>query len=109
MIKEVTSDQVFENIISDNEDVLMEFFASWCPHCKAFYPVLNAASARLNEEGITVAQTEIDTYASIADEYDIQSIPTLIFFHDGQPVAETSGELPEEGIFEFVKQAKAEI
>lgn len=83
----------------------MEFYASWCPHCKAFYPVLDAASSRLNEEGVFVAQTEIDTFASIADQYGIESIPTLTFFENGDLVAQSAGSRDEQGVFEFVSQS----
>lgn len=105
MIKQVTSAEDFQSILSSNPHVLMEFYASWCPHCKAFYPVLEAASDRLNKEGIVVAQTEIDTFEEIANEYDIQSIPTLTFFENGSLVAESSGERAEPAVFDFVRQA----
>ncbi len=105
MIKQVTSNEDFDDIINSNPAVLMEFYASWCPHCKAFYPVLEAASAKLNQEGIVVAQTEIDTFEDIANEYDVQSIPTLTFFKNGSLVAESAGERGEQDVFMFVRDA----
>ncbi len=108
MIKQVTSNEDFQEIIKNNPYVLMEFYASWCPHCKAFYPVLNAASEQLEENGVVVAQTEIDTFEQLADEYDVQSIPTLTFFVNGNLVAETSGQRDEQAVFDFVNQARSE-
>lgn len=105
MIKQVTSQEDFDDIINSNPHVLMEFYASWCPHCKAFYPVLNEASAKLNAEGIIVAQTEIDSFEHIADQYGIQSIPTLTFFENGALIAESAGERAEPAVFDFVSQA----
>ncbi len=108
MIKQVTSNEDFNEIVNGSQYVLMEFYASWCPHCKAFYPVLEAASEALNKNGVVVAQTEIDTFEDLANEYDVQSIPTLVMFVNGSAVAETSGERPEAEVFEFVKQAVAD-
>lgn len=108
MIKQVSSNEDFREIIENNPYVLMEFYASWCPHCKAFYPVLETASEKLNEEGVVVAQTEIDAFEDLANEYDIQSIPTITFFVDGNLVAETSGERDEQAVFDFVAQAREE-
>lgn len=105
MIKQVTSNEDFDDIINNNPLVLMEFYASWCPHCKAFQPILEKASEKLNEQGIVVAQTEIDTFEDIANEYDVQSIPTLTFFQDGSLIAESAGERGEPAVMEFVQAA----
>lgn len=108
MIQQVTSTEDFSDIINSNQKVLMEFYASWCPHCKAFYPTLDAASKTLNEEGIAVARTEIDTFEQIASAYGIESIPILTFFVNGELVAESAGSRDEQGIFEFVRSALAQ-
>lgn len=105
MIHQITSNEDFQSVIDGHSKVLMEFYASWCPHCKAFYPVLNAASAKLNEEGIYVAQTEIDTFEQIANEYGVESIPTLVFFNNGSAVTESTGERDEQGVFDFVNES----
>lgn len=105
MIHQVSSAEDFQSILENNPKVLMEFYASWCPHCKAFYPVLNAASEKLNEEGVVVAQTEIDTFSSIADQFGIESIPTLTFFVNGDLTAKSAGERSEQGVYEFVSDA----
>lgn len=105
MIHNVTSTQDFEHILSTYPDVLMEFYASWCPHCKAFYPNLEAASNELAGQGIYTAQTEIDIFEQLAGEYNVESIPTLIFFRNGQPVLETTGERDPQAVLEFVQEA----
>lgn len=106
MIHQITSVSDFENIISNNPNVLMEFYASWCPHCKAFYPVLEAASNQLAGEGVVTAQTEIDTFDQIAEAYGIESIPTLVYFLDGQAVTKSEGERSEQAVIEFVAQSR---
>lgn len=101
----VESNEQFYQIVENNPNVLMEFYATWCPHCHAFQPVLEQASALLNEKGIYTAQTEIDTFEQLASEFGVESIPTLIFFKNGQPVAKTTGERDEQAVYEFVEEA----
>lgn len=106
MIIQVQSAEQFNQILQDNPQVLMEFYASWCPHCQAFYPILEQASAQLNQEGVVVAQTEIDTFQQLANEYQVQTIPTLIYFSNGTETDRTSGERPVQAVYEFVQQAQ---
>lgn len=105
MIHNVTSTQDFENILSSRPEVLMEFYASWCPHCKAFYPNLEAASNELAVQGVYTAQTEIDTFEDLAGEFGVESIPTLIFFRNGKPVLESTGERDPQAVLAFVQEA----
>ncbi len=104
MITEVTSPENFQNIIESHPQVLMEFFADWCPHCQAFQPVLEAASSELEANGIFVAQVDYVKFPDLFSEYGVESFPTMVFFQNGQPIASTSGERPEQAVFEWVNQ-----
>lgn len=106
MIHNVTSTEEFSEILASNPDVLMEFYAAWCPHCKAFQPNLEAASETLSENGVFTAQTEIDAFEDLAGQYGVESIPTIIFFKNGQPVLESTGERDPQGVLEFVAEAQ---
>ena len=96
---DITSIPQFEEIINDNPVVLAEFYASWCPHCQAFAPVLAQAAQQLT---IPVVRAEIDQNPELSGYYEIESIPTLILFVDGQQVARHVGALPVDGILAFV-------
>lgn len=103
-VTRVESVEQFSQIIDDNPNVLMEFFATWCPHCQAFQPVLEAASTKLAQEGVVVAQTEIDQFSNLANDFNVESIPTIIFFKNGQQVERSTGERDEQAVFDFVNQ-----
>ena len=105
MVHEIRSVEDFEQTIQNNPDVLMEFYASWCPHCKAFAPDLAEASHLLESKHVTVARTEIDTFEDLANEYNVESIPTLTFFKNGSLVAESAGQRSVQGVLDFVNQA----
>lgn len=104
-IHEIESTEQFADIVDKNPNVLMEFYASWCPHCKAFQPVLESASTKLAQEGITVAQTEIDQFSNLADDFKVESIPTIIFFKNGQQIQRSTGERDEQAVMDFCQQA----
>ena len=70
--------------------VLADFRAEWCGPCRAMNPVL-AALAR----DYTVCKVNIDTNPKLAAKYDVQVVPTLIVFRNGQPVQRIEGAAPE--------------
>jgi thioredoxin-like negative regulator of GroEL len=105
MVYQIQSNEDFASVLQNNPVVLMEFYASWCPHCKAFYPTLEAASVPLAKEGVFTAQTEVDTFADLANEYQVEGIPTLILFQNGVQIARTTGGRDEQGVLSFVQNA----
>ncbi|MDE7412688.1 MAG: thioredoxin family protein [Muribaculaceae bacterium] len=72
--------------------VLVEFYASWCPHCQKMMPVVADVKA-LFEGRASVYQFDIDENSEFADSLDVKSIPTFIIFKNGEPVWRTAGEL----------------
>lgn len=72
--------------------VLVEFFASWCPHCQRMMPVVADVKA-LFEGRAPVYQFDIDENQELASEFDVNSIPTFIIFKNGEIVWRTTGEL----------------
>ncbi|MDE5876772.1 MAG: thioredoxin family protein [Muribaculaceae bacterium] len=71
--------------------VLVEFYATWCPHCQKMMPVVEDVKA-LFEGRAAVYQFDIDLNGEFADVLNVKSIPTFIIFKDGEEVWRTSGE-----------------
>jgi len=66
----------------ENGIVLVDFWAAWCGPCKVFTPVLEEVA---NEDTtITVTKVNVDDNSDLAGKYNVMSIPTLLFFKDGQ-------------------------
>jgi thiol-disulfide isomerase/thioredoxin len=84
-----------EKKLNNNEDVMVYFFASDCPHCKVTTPVLMPLA---DEMGIDVVQFNLLEFQEGWDQYGIEGTPTLVRFEDGKEVARIDGSR-EEAVF----------
>lgn len=73
--------------------VLVEFYATWCPHCKAMAPVVEQISEML-EGQVKVVQLDIDANSEAADAEEITGTPTFILYKNGHEVWRQAGEMP---------------
>jgi thioredoxin 1 len=74
-------DRTFADVIASGT-VLVDFSAEWCGPCRMLSPILEILAQQMNET-LTVIKVDVDESQSIATQYDISSVPTLILFKDG--------------------------
>ncbi|CAI49943.2 thioredoxin [Natronomonas pharaonis DSM 2160] len=69
-----------EERLDEHETVLVDFYADWCGPCKMLAPKLSAVAA---ETDAAVLKVDIDANQALASEYQVQGVPTLYLFHNG--------------------------
>lgn len=82
----------YNNIINSSKVVMVEFFATWCPHCQRMMPVVEQIKELLDGRA-DVYQFDIDKNPEAADSLDVESLPTFIVYRDGKEVWRQSGEM----------------
>lgn len=101
MVKHFDS-QNFENEVLNNKNfVLVDFFATWCGPCQMLSPVIDEISED-PELNLTVGKVDIDKCQDIAQNFGIQSIPTIILFKAGQEAKRIMGFVPKENLKEQI-------
>jgi thioredoxin 1 len=100
-----TSENFEQEVLKSAEPVLVDFWAPWCTPCKVVGPVVEEIAAEFEGKGAKVGKVNVDEQGAIGQQYGVMSIPTLIVFKNGAPVAQVVGVQPKEKIVEMLQKA----
>lgn len=92
----------YNEVINSSKVVLVEFFATWCPHCQRMMPVV-AQTKELLEGRVPVVQLDLDENDDAASDASVQSVPTFIVYVDGVESWRHSGEIDGEVLLSKVE------
>jgi len=99
---ELTKDS-FEQTVTENDFVIVDFWAPWCAPCRSFAPVFERVSTQFDKVVFAKVNTEVEQ--EIAMHFQIRSIPTLMIFRDKIIVFSQPGALPESAFKQLVERA----
>ncbi len=94
----------FEEVVTGNDMVLVDFWAPWCGPCKGFAPVFEAASEKHGD--IVFAKVNTDEEQELAGSFNIRSIPTLMLFREKVILYSQSGALPGSALEQVIAKGR---
>jgi thioredoxin 1 len=100
-VMELTS-QNFNQEISNNNLLLVDFWAEWCGPCKSMHPIFTRMAKKYKQ--VRFARVNVDNAQDIAMKYGVQSIPTFIMFKNGEIANQMVGAVGEPGIHMICKK-----
>jgi len=95
--KEFTSDNFKEEVINSKLPVLVDFWAEWCGPCKMLTPTIDEI-AKDYESKVNIGKLNVDHHPTIASEYGIRSIPSILFFKNGKVASQIVGAVEKQAI-----------
>ncbi len=98
----------FNEIIQSDKPVLVDFFAEWCGPCKTMTPILNDVKKEIGDSA-TIIKIDVDKSPQTAQSFQVQGVPTLILFKDGQLVWRQSGVVPKASLVSIIKKFQNKI
>jgi thioredoxin 1 len=102
-VVELTKDN-FEQVITSNPTVIVDYWAPWCGPCRGFAPVFERVAEQ--HPDVVFAKVNTDEEQEIASHFQIRSIPTLMVFRDQIIVFSQPGALPQNALEQVIAKAK---
>jgi len=93
----------FQEMINQDKPVLVDFFATWCGPCKMQAPILEDVKKRVGEAA-SIIKIDVDKNRDVAGAYQIQGVPTLMIFKNGQVLWRRSGVSQANELEKLIKE-----
>ena len=101
MLKHVSVEDFEDEVLKSDVKVLVDFYADWCGPCKMLAPVLEEIAE--NHNGFKIVKLNVDENMSIAEKYNIMSIPALFVFDKGEVVNKSIGLISKNEVLDLLK------
>lgn len=103
-LTEKVTEENFQDLVSRNPIVFLDFWATWCGPCRIMEPVVDKLAAKYSGK-ITFGKVNVDEEMNLSSRYQVFSIPTFIIFKKGRPMDAVIGAVGEASLDEFLSRA----
>ncbi len=100
-VVELNEENFEAQVLKSNLPVMVDFAAAWCPPCKVLAPVVEEIGKEYEGKAV-VAHIDVDKAQNLARQYRVLSVPTVIFFKNGQVVESSIGAVPKKNLTEVL-------
>ncbi|KAK6206843.1 thioredoxin [Colletotrichum tabaci] len=99
-VYKVSSAAELDSVLASNSHVVVDFYADWCPPCRAIAPVFSELADKHAAEGrLAFAKVNVDHVNNVAGRYNVTAMPTFVFFRGGKPQGvEVKGLTPRQSV-----------
>lgn len=96
----------YKDLVSGDTPVLVDFSAEWCQPCHMLKPILKEVANEMGDK-VRILKIDVDKNQALAGQLQIQGVPTMILYKNGQSVWRQSGVLPAHELVQIIQQHSA--
>lgn len=101
-MSEILNDTNFDQFIKDHENVMIDFFAEWCGPCKMLGPIIDEIAEEYQDKSVKIVKLNVEESPQTAQKFGVMSIPTSIYFKNGEVKETGVGLMPKDQIKEKI-------
>lgn len=102
-MKIIKAEEFQAEVLNHSKPVLVDFFAEWCGPCKMLSPVLEKVSEKVADKA-SIVKIDIDQATDLAAQFGIMSVPTMIFFKNGEAVFKKVGLQQADALVQLIEE-----
>lgn len=93
----------FQELVAKSDvPLLVDFYAPWCGPCQMMAGILEQVNAKMNQQ-VRIIKINTENYPQLASQYQVQALPTLVLFKQGEPALRIEGVLPVEQLVQRLR------